>query len=121
MYMHVETDWRLRTRYVDGPTKNLSTKVIIIVPSCTVADSLDAGFTINTTIRFQGSTSQLGTVNIPINVLDDSTTEKQRQFIVSILRINILNTEFSTGSTTGAQTAIDGEPVRITIYDNDCK
>ena len=94
---------------------------ITIVPSYTLADSLDAGFTISTTIRFQGSTNQLVTVNIPIDVLDDSITERQRQFIVSILRIEILNTKFSTGSTTGARTAIDGGPVRITIYDNDCK
>ena len=102
----------------------LNKNIIIIFPHSknhTLADSLDAGFTINTTIRFQGSTGQLSTVNIPIDVLDDSMTEKQKQFIVSILRIDILNTEFSTGSTTGARTAIDGDSVRITIYDNDCK
>ena len=110
---------------IDQATKNLSTKVLkyyeLIVLSYTLADSLDAGFIINRTVRFQGSTSQLGTVNIPIDVLDDSMTEKQRQFVVSILRINILDTKFSTGSSTGARTAIDGGPVRITIYDNDCK
>jgi hypothetical protein len=88
-----------------------------------LADSVDPGLTIiiNRTVTFQGSENQLGTVNIPIDVVDDSTPEKQRQFIVSILSIEILNTEFSTGSTTGARTAIDGEPVRITIYDNDCE
>ena len=83
--------------------------------------ALDAGFTINTTVRFQGSTSQLVMVDIPIDVLDDSMMEKQKQFIVSILRVVIRNTERSTGSSTGARTSIEGGPVRITIYDNDCE
>ena len=87
-----------------------------------LADSLDdAGFTINTIIRFQESKSQLDLADIPINVLDDSMPEKQQQFIVSILRVDIISTELSTGSTDSARTAIEGESVRITIFDNDCE
>ena len=82
---------------------------------------LDTSFILNTTVRFQESTSEVNIADIPINILDDSVPEKQKQFSVSVLRIDPLDTDFSTGSKTGALTEFGRESISITVFDNDCK
>ena len=83
-----------------------------------VTDLLGAGFT---TFRFEGSGSQVEEVDVPIDVPDNPIPEKRKQFIISILRIDTFSSEFSTGSSVGALTAVEGESVMITVYDNDCE
>ena len=81
-----------------------------------------AGLSLNTNVRFRGSSNEVDVVDIPLHVQDDSIPERRKLFDVSIFTIYTFNTEASTpGSIRGAQTVIEGEPIRIIVYDNDCE
>ena len=70
-----------------------------------------ADLTVTDTVVFDPSTSQRGvTVEVPNN----SVSERRKEFSILIARIEAINN-------TGALTAVEGQPVGITVYDNDCK
>ena len=62
------------------------------------------------TVIFDPFTSQLG---VSVEVTNNSVSERRKEFNISI-RVEAINS-------TGALIAVEGQPVRIIVYDNDCK
>ena len=62
------------------------------------------------TIIFDPFTSQLG---VSVEVPNNFVSERRKEFNIST-RVEAINS-------TGALTAVEGQPVRIIVYDNDCK
>ena len=54
--------------------------------------------------------------NIEVYIPDDHTPESREEFSISI---NISNIQPVNGS--GVHVSIEGGPIRIVVYDNDCK
>ena len=51
-----------------------------------------------------------------VDIPDDSTLNSRRQFSISINSSNIEATNRD-----GVHVSAEGEPIQITVYDNDCK
>ena len=52
----------------------------------------------------------------PIEIRDDSLSERRKEFSISIGRIEAISYDV-----TSVRTAVQGDPVRIIAYDNDCE
>ena len=74
---------------------------------------LKRGFT------FEISLNDVDILNIPLEIPDDALSEKRKDFNISIDSVRAFKSENSSLARSDALTAIDGEEVAITIYDND--
>ena len=69
--------------------------------------------TVSEIFLFDPSTYEM---DISIEIPDNSvSSEKRKEFNISIANIEAIN---STGR---ALTAVEGEPLKVIVYDNDCK
>ena len=58
-------------------------------------------------------------LDLPIQILEDLLPEKKKEFSIMIASIEAYNSNGSLAM--GVLTAIEGESITITVYDNDSK
>ena len=70
-------------------------------------------------IQFDISDSEVDSLNVPIQIPEDLLPEKKKQF--SIMIGSIMADDSNGNRANGTLTTVQGDPIVITVYDNDCK